>query len=384
MKVLIVYPRMYLYGGAELLIVRLANHLTRVKIRNALLTEMILPEIERDLLDTQIITCPVSASENDTQPLSPLRTLWFLYGGVRKHGKRFDLINVHNYPAELLAFGQNKPVVWMCNEPPEVAVNVRVQDLPACNPKRLLFDALLCFDRYVVRRHIRSVVVADSFNEARFRRIYGFTPHIINYGIDCDYFATPVKTAAKKAKGSFTMLHVGMQTPMKNQMESVLTLERLQNRIPGIRLILAGQGQPRYLGLLKRVIHEKGLEGRVQFTGHVDREQIRRLYHTCDVLLHPIKAQGGWLSPFEAVSAGLPVVVSREMTAADIIKEEDLGLVTDDFAAGVADVYLNRGKYVKAAVGRAEWVRDHLSWDIFSEKMLSIFKDVSLEKGVKG
>ena len=50
MRVLIVYPRIDLYGGAELLVVRLANYLTRSNIENALLTTNICDEVKNDFL----------------------------------------------------------------------------------------------------------------------------------------------------------------------------------------------------------------------------------------------------------------------------------------------------------------------------------------------
>jgi hypothetical protein len=48
---------------------------------------------------------------------------------------------------------------------------------------------ILAFDKFVVRHYIKNVVAADEFNAERFKRIYGFKPEIINYGIDYDFFS---------------------------------------------------------------------------------------------------------------------------------------------------------------------------------------------------
>jgi glycosyltransferase involved in cell wall biosynthesis len=371
MRVLIVYPKMDLYGGAELLVVRLANYLTKNKIDNALLTTDIVPEIENDFIGTHIIKYPYRTVKNILKPLNLFRTLWLLHKGLRKNIKDFDIINVHNYPAELCIFPYHKPVVWMCNEPPEV--HVRFDEEPKYSLRRFVIGAILDFDKYVVQHHIKNVVVADQFNEIRFRKLYGLNPHVINYGIDYDFFAQQARDREKKRAGQFTVLHVGMLTPLKNQMESIKTIEKLKNTIPGIKLILAGFGEGHYLLSLQKYIREKQLEEHVEFTGHLSREHLRDLYHTGEVLLHPIKSQGGWLSPFEALCAQMPIVVSSEMTASNLVKKENLGIVTDDFANAIVDIYEKPAKYNENALWRAEWVRNKLSWDNFCEKMLEVF-----------
>jgi len=55
MKVLIVHPHMSLYGGAELVIVKLANYLTKNGIKNSILTLSMLDEIKKELKGTELI-----------------------------------------------------------------------------------------------------------------------------------------------------------------------------------------------------------------------------------------------------------------------------------------------------------------------------------------
>lgn len=372
MRVLIVYPKMELYGGAELLVVRLANYLSRERVYNALLTTNIFPEVEMDLTGTDIIKCPYRPIKGVFKPVNLFRTLFLLHKEVGKNLGHFDVINVHNYPAELSVFRYQKPAVWMCNEPPQV--HVEFDREPKYTPRWLSIRTLLAFEKHVVRKHLRHVVVADQFNANRFRDIYGFSPHIINYGIDYNYFADlPTREHRKSPPHPFTVLQVGMLTPLKNQIESIRTIDKLRKVIPDIKLILAGYGEGEYFLSLKEFIRSRRLQNNVYFEGHVSRGRLRELYHTSDVLLHPIRSQGGWLSPFEAVASGLPIVVSKEMTASELIKQESLGTVTDDFVGAVLDIHTNRSEYEKMAIQRAEWVRDNLSWDNFCEKMLAVF-----------
>lgn len=367
MRVLIVYPKIYIYGGAELLVVKLCNYLSWKGIKNSLLTTSIIPKVERDLKGTNVI---VKKSSKDTMNI--LEYAFFLWKNVRTYLDDFDLINVHNFPAEISAFLSPKPVVWMCNEPELYLVKANATSLKG----KFFLSGLMPFEKFVVKRYIDGVVVADEFNAERFKRIYGMTPYIVNYGIDYEFFSQEDAKKTKHEMGldnKFVILHVGMLTPFKKQLASLKTVKEVKNKISNLILILAGYWEKGYKLELENYIKENSLEDVVLFTGHVDRKDLRDFYYACDVLIQPIKSQGGWLSPFEALCARKPIVVSPEMTASNIIMREKIGIVTDRFAEAVMEIYKNPDKYHDIATRGEKWVRKNLSWDNFCEEMLNLF-----------
>jgi len=376
MRVLIVHPGIYVYGGAELLIVKLANYMTKRGIENTLLTTSILPEMQNDLDRTEIIIQEKSKIPFD---FSEFNEILALHKGIRDNLKDFDVINVHNYPAELSIFLYHMPVVWMCNEPILYLMSKhKLSPLP-----RLKNKILLTLDKFVVRHHIKYAVVADEINAQRFKGIYGVMPEIINYGMDYEFFSKGDKKRALESFNlfdNFIVLQVGMLTPFKNQMESIKTIEKLRGKIPNIKLVLAGLGEKGYTTILKKYAKERNLEQNMIFTGHLSRESVRDLYHACDILLHPIKPQGGWLAPFEALCAKKTIVVSTEMTASDIVEREKIGIVTDDFTETIWDIYNNSDKYNEIAERGQAWVKKNLSWEKFCEKMVKLFYK-AIERG---
>lgn len=269
MHVLIIYPSIDFYGGGELVVVKLANFLSEQGIESTVLTTSIVPEVEREIEGSDVVC--VEEMSPRLFDVGKFRALWTY---MRRHISRWDVVNVHNYPSELCAFMCKKPVVWMCNEPPRVHLRYEVGSVPARMGKRLV----LAFDRHVARHYIDEAVVADEFNAQRFMRLYGKKPHIVHYGIECSLFERGDGERMRERLGlgdGFVAVQVGMLTPYKNQMESIRCVEALRDRIPSIRLVLAGKGDVDYEQGLREYVKERGLEGRVVFCGHVSREVVR-------------------------------------------------------------------------------------------------------------
>ncbi|MFH1776748.1 MAG: glycosyltransferase family 4 protein [Candidatus Omnitrophota bacterium] len=372
MRVLIVHPGVFVYGGAELLIVKLANYLTKNGVRNSFLTTAILPAMEKELKGTDVIVCTRRAPR-----LFPvLQEARSLYKGVKDVFSNFDVINVHNFPAELSVFGVRKPVIWMCNEPPEISLGAEAPWFSISNLKR---KALLTLDAFLVKRYVKYAIVSDTYNAQRFSGLYRIQPKVINYGVDFEFFKNGNKEKILKkydlAPNDFVALQVGMLTPYKNQLESVKAVETVKGRIPNIKLVLAGFGQNEYSRMLEQYVKDKGLEKYVFFIGHVDRAEVRDLFAACNVVLHPIKSQGGWLAPFEALCAKKIIVVSPELTCANIIQNEDIGTVTTDLARTVEEIYFAPKHFELKAEKGCNWVKDNLNWDKFCSGMLETFKE---------
>ncbi len=115
----------------------------------------------------------------------------------------------------------------------------------------------------------------------------------------------------------------------------------------------------------------------VCFTGQLPQEMIKSLYASSDVAVFPIKVQGGWLSPFEALSAGVPVVVYPTMGAASIISKNNLGVVSKDLSESILTIFKNYNKldFKRNLEKSQKWIKDNLTWEKFTEQMLNIFKE---------
>jgi glycosyltransferase involved in cell wall biosynthesis len=375
MKVLIVNPHMHLYGGADIVIVKLANYLTNNGIQNALLTLSISDKVKNDLVGTEIII-PDKQKDYSKTSSSFIKEFFILKKYINKHSKDFDIINVHAFPAEIAILSCKKPVVWMCNEPPGLWPEMQTKKLSIL--KKFIYKIALETEKYTVKTKVTGVCVADEFNFSRLKRLYKIDGFKNNYGIDYNFFSKGNGEAIKRKynlEKNFIIIQVALIIPFKNQLESIKTIEKLKNKIPNIKLILVGaETKPEYAKEIKNYIKQNNLGKYVLFTGNVSREEIRNLYKIANVSLMPIKSQGGWLAPFEALCSACPVVVSKEITCASIIKRENIGTVTNNYSETILDIYKNPTKHKKISEHGKNFVKNQLTWNKFSKRMLKCFE----------
>lgn len=116
-----------------------------------------------------------------------------------------------------------------------------------------------------------------------------------------------------------------------------LTLRVLASLVkthPQARLTLAGEGPLEED--LKRQAQELDLEDRITFAGFLSSEELRDLYHSAHVFIHPSRLtadqnqEGVPNSMLEAMSTGLPVIATRHGGIPEAVDEEETGLLCDE------------------------------------------------------
>jgi len=375
-RVLIVHTQMKFLGGAELLIVELANWLTKRGIRNDIFALSSSQEVKEKLINTEIII-PKHNIDLNPPGFKNLREIINFIRIYRKELKRlkedYDVINFHNFPVTWSLWPRKKPSVWMLNEPPNLWSRPDAGlGLKVINWVRNYFDKR-------VVRGINIICVADDFNKQRCRERYGRNSKIVYYGVNYEFFSegNSQKVIEKwDLKKRFIVVQSGMISEIKNQMESVRAILKVKDKIPNVLIVFAGEvADKRYGAQIKEFIKNNKLEKNVLFTGNLNREDLRDLYHASDVGLFPVGKQGGWLAPFELLCSGNPVIVSSEMGAASIIKDFNLGVVSRDYSESLLEVYSRLKEFKEDGEKRRKIIRKNLGWDVFSDKMIGAFKD---------
>ncbi len=128
--------------------------------------------------------------------------------------------------------------------------------------------------------------------------------HVAPPGVD------PAPPATASATGD-RLLYVGAVSRVKGLDVLVESLAQI-TELPW-RLTVVGSGlvEPAYTAQLRIRVRALGLEGRIGFTGPLDRAAVGAAYQAADVLLVPSRQETYGLAVTEALAHGLPVLASR-------------------------------------------------------------------------
>jgi UDP-glucose:(heptosyl)LPS alpha-1,3-glucosyltransferase len=174
------------------------------------------------------------------------------------------------------------------------------------------------------------------------------------------------------------VLFVGMNFEVKglDRILNALGLAVKASPAAPLRLLVVGKGDVRKFG---RQAHALGIGDRVAFAGPVNTD-IERIYLGSDIFILLSRFDTFGLVVLEAMAAGLPVIVSRQVGAKDVVDEGSSGFVVDGADPAAAADRMRRltdpstraamGLAAGAAAGMHDWqaVADRVS-EIYSRRL---------------
>jgi GalNAc-alpha-(1->4)-GalNAc-alpha-(1->3)-diNAcBac-PP-undecaprenol alpha-1,4-N-acetyl-D-galactosaminyltransferase len=148
-------------------------------------------------------------------------------------------------------------------------------------------------------------------------------------------------------------LAVGRLAPQKGFDTLLLAFADVAPTLPEWRLIILGDGKMR--AELSRRADELGLSGRISFQGYVANPF--PWYRAAAVLVHPARYEGMPNAVLEAMSEGVPVIVTTEQSGLnDIVTQGESGLVVPSSsvrALAAAMVQLAQDTALRDRIGKA-------------------------------
>jgi len=151
---------------------------------------------------------------------------------------------------------------------------------------------------------------------------------VIRNPVDTDYFAP---STVSKATGQFRILFCGRLEERKGMWIIEKILPDLLNKISDLEILFAGEDTGRnnvkYEKIFSDIAGDK--KNRLQFKGHVTREDLLKLYSSADLFIIPSLFDNSPNSLFEAMACGLPCIGSRVGGIDEIITDGENGLLFD-------------------------------------------------------
>jgi len=153
---------------------------------------------------------------------------------------------------------------------------------------------------------------------------YGVTTpmHILPTGISLPVLDSGARALFRSRHGIEASrpvaLFVGRVAHEKNIDFLIDVVERARQSIPGILLVIAGEGPA--LPSLRKAVTERGLQGCILFIGYLERSrELPACYAAADVFVFASRTETQGLVLLEAMAVGTPVVALAEMGTKDVL-----------------------------------------------------------------
>jgi len=394
MNIAIVYPSLRTVGGAENVIIWLAESLSK-KHKVVLFTKEFSeatwgPVKERPygvhVLDFKKYRSTLRTNREAGAKLAAALSSY-----------HFDVINPHNYPASLWVYYAKqqtgnlpKTVLFLHNLTRnfyERVIDVHLKKLPGIRnvwnryrPKKLfrsLRQTLFGYrklDQAAVRA-CDTVLANSAYTAELASQIYRRAVQPCTLGVSVGRFLQQDSSTRTVKSTGDTLLTVARIELQKNldTLLAALKLLKEQNGIPnGLRYKIAGNGP--YLAYYRKKTHRMGLDGFVQLLGHVPPAEIGKLYAEASFLVHVPLDEPFGLVPLEAALFKKPSIVSDHAGPAITVQNGITGVHVDaldaqKIADAIAELLGQPEKVAQMGNAAYSWVRENMTWDIFAHAL---------------
>jgi glycosyltransferase involved in cell wall biosynthesis len=166
-------------------------------------------------------------------------------------------------------------------------------------------------------------------------------------------------------------LFVGTLQPRK---DPIAALEALALVGGDLRLIVVGPDKGSG-DEARRTASKLGLNGRVEFAGHVEQQELAELYRGAACLVFPSRYEGFGLPVVEAMASGTPVVATAAGSIPEIAGDAAVLVEPGDsvaLAGGIERALADRERLVRAGLERARLY----SWAETARRTLAVYREL--------
>jgi len=182
-------------------------------------------------------------------------------------------------------------------------------------------------------------------------------------------------------KGRKVVLFLGRLTEQKGPAQFLHAAKKVLSKNPDVLFVVAGKGE--LLPLLINMSLELGISGSVRFLGYVPEEEQRKIYKLADVYVMPSTSEPFGITALEAMSSGVPVIISKTSGVAEIVKSAikvdfwDINAMAEKIIAVLGYQHLAK---TMSRMSNAEAA--HYTWGRTAEETLKVYQEaVKIVKG---
>lgn len=225
-----------------------------------------------------------------------------------------------------------------------------------------------------------KIIAVSGYTKHRIHDFYGIPLdkiEVVHNGINSNQFkAAPNKLKTLKKSGNKMVLFVGRITYQKGVDYFVEAAYKALQINPKIIFMVAGSGDMMYQIINQAAYY--GISDKVFFPGFIRGDELDNLYHSADVYVMPSVSEPFGLVALEALSKKVPVIVSKQSGASEVLKHalKVNFWDTDELANKIVAVINNPAlRYSLSKNGYREV--ENFTWDSAADKCIKIYNQLA-------
>lgn len=381
MKVAVLVNELNIRGGTHKQVLRLCEYLESQNIEFELLTKY----YDKEKTYPGIQKFHPKSLYHSEEEFYKKRSLTDRIKGVFRLfdmiSKDCDVVNVHDngflWIMWLVVLKSHQKVVWQINDLPD-CFKVGVGAQKSAGRKDKLMNRIYT----AIAKKAAAITVNVTKNKDRVECCMGKNAEVFYCGVDVNP-ALQKHSYHPEIKKQIKLLSTGVFFGYRNYETLVRVVEYLRNKGYDITLDIIGSTNQdkEYASRIIDLINEKKLESAVKVWGQVDEETYNLLYNGADIFAFVNIDQSWGLTVFEAMSAGIPTIVSNSVGAIELLHNDEDAIIVEpkdveEIAGKIVQLVNDKGYYTRISEKAYEAVK-HYSWDeLYSSKMVSLFERV--------
>lgn len=302
-----------------------------------------------------------------------------LFSVCRYLASKFDIINIHDngFSRYIIVLGMlyRKRIVWQINDLP---MHFRVG--AAKDTEKRISDGLLCLVSRLAARYVSRITVNVSKNQRLVEKCLKKNAQVLYCGVDKNPRLRIHENI--QDKNAIHLLTVGVFMPYRNYETIIDVVYKLRANNYNAFLNIVGEEKTniKYANQIKKHICDKKLENYVTICGGVTEYEYTELFDKTDIFLFININQSWGLAVFEAMSCGIPTIVSDSVGAIELLTNDFDSIIVDPLDVDLIYERIIKlktdEKYYKTISSNSIVMTKKFTWDeLYSSKMLSIFQE---------
>lgn len=299
---------------------------------------------------------------------------------IRKLLERFDVVNTHHYPANIISMNLKKPLNVVTDWG-------SVDSKLFTNIEEKMYVKFTTLMHKHVARHADYVMTPCDFVKKRIDKEYNIkSTKIFLDGINFDIFdkdkikCDSIYTKYPALKYNRVILFVGRITPSKNIETLINAFKVINKKIPDTKLVIVGDKNRHvnYYKYLDQLVKDRNLTESVIFTGIVSWEDLPKYYSLCDIYA-TCSLWEGFLRA-EANAMEKPMVAFDVAAMGETIIDNKSGLLVKEqtstaFANALMILLTNEKLREEMGKNGYVWAKENLDFDIIAKNFINFIEE---------